>query len=212
MLNNLLIAILLLIMGELSTARHIVAMNEFSEYLLVAFASKEVAEKVKDEKESFTQAYGSNSSLELRPHITVASYTAKERMEERLEKWIQNICNLQTSFSVTLNNYSGFPPHTVYLRVQNAEPFTKLANGLKMLDGFMEINDCPLIQLCTKPYMTVVGQLPASIYEAAIKDYAAKSFHDSFRVDRLSLLKCNPYTSYNLVNTFILPTGATVTE
>lgn len=199
-------------MGELSAARRLEALNEVSEYLLVAFSSNEVSEKVKEEKESFARAYGNNSGLELRPHITVASYTAKERMEERLEKWIQNICNLQTSFSVELNNYSGFPPHTVYLRVQDAEPFTRLVNALKMLDGFMEMNDCPSIQPFIRPYMTVAGPLSASIYEAAIKDYATKSFHESFRVDRLSLLKCNPYSSYHLVNTFILPTGATVTE
>ena len=212
MLNNLLIAILLPIMRELNTARHLVAMNEVSEYLLVAFASKEVSEKVKEEKERFFQAFDPKLNLEARAHITIASYIAKERMEERLEKWIQNICNLQTSFSVTLNNYSGFPPHTIYLRIQESEPFAKLGNALRMLDGFMEMNDCPSIQLFTRPYMTVAAQLPSSIYEVAIKEYARKSFHESFRVDRLSLLKRNACTSYHIINTFILPSGGPATE
>jgi len=212
MLNNLLMAILPAIMGELNTARRLEALNEISDYVLVAFASKELTEKVKEEKVRFAGVYGSNSSLEVRPHIIVASYTAKERMEERLEKWIQNICSLQNSFTVTLNNYSGFPPHTIYLRVQETEPFIKLANALRILDGFMEMNDCPSIQLFSKPYMTVAGQLPGSIYEEAIKEYAGISFHESFRVDRLSLMKCNAYTSYRLVNTFILPQGVSAPE
>jgi len=199
-------------MGELNTVRHLVAMNEVSEYLLVALASNEIAEKVKEGKESFFQAFNPKSSLEARAHIAIASYTAKERMEERLEKWIQNICNLQSSFSVTLNNYSGFPPHTIYLRVQESEPFAKLGNALKMLDGFMEMNDCPSIQLFTRHYMTVAGQLPESVYEVAIKEYARKSFHASFRVDRLSLMKRNAYTSYQIINTFILPSGGPATE
>ena len=212
MLNNLLMAILPAIMGELNTARRLEALNEISDYVLVAFASKELTEKVKEEKVRFAGVYGSNSSLEVSPHIIVATYTAKERMEERLEKWIQNICNLQNSFTVTLNNYSGFPPHTIYLRVQDAEPFAKLTNALKMLDGFMEMNDCAPIQLFSKPYMAVAGQLPAAIYDEAIKEYARKSFHESFRLDRLSLLKHNAYATYQLVNTFILPTGGPAPE
>lgn len=199
-------------MGELNTARRLEALNEISDYLLVAFASKELTEKVKEEKVRFAGVYGTNSSLEVRPHIIVATYTAKERMEERLEKWIQNICSLQNSFTVTLNNYSGFPPHTIYLRVQETEPFTKLANALTILDGFMEMNDCPSIQLFRKPFMTIAGQLPYPVYEAAIKEYAGKSFHESFKVDRLSLLRRDAYTGYQLINTFILPPSGSAPE
>ncbi len=52
-------------------------------------------------------------------------------MEDTLIRWIQRICNRYSSFDLTLNNYSGFPPHTIYLRVQDPEPFRELMRQLR---------------------------------------------------------------------------------
>ena len=53
----------------------------------------------------------------------------------------QSVCSfhvlLHPSFTVTLNNYSALPPHTIYLRVQDPQPFRHLMNGLKILDGMV---------------------------------------------------------------------------
>jgi len=192
-------------MGELIKARRLDIGNDLCNYFLMAVPAKEVADKVSEERSSFSQFYGNSGGLGFRPHIMVAAYTAKERMEERLDKWIQNICSLQNSFIVTLNNYSGFPPHTIYLRVQNAEPFIRLGNALTILDGFMDMNECGSIQVFSKPYLAISGQLPEAAYEIAIKEYAHKSFHETFRVDRLTLMKRETSMEYQLVNTFILP-------
>jgi 2'-5' RNA ligase len=181
--------------------------NEVYEYVLVALPCDEVSEKVNEERAGFCEAYGHNPCLQVKPHIALATYLSKERMEERLERWIQNICNLQNSFTVTLNNYSSFPPHTIYLRVQEKEPFARLANALRILNGFMEMNDCPSIEFIAKPHMTIAGQLPPSIYEKAISEYAQKSFYESFKVGRLALLKRDAYMRCQLINTFILPSA-----
>jgi hypothetical protein len=188
-------------------AMHLDRENEVCEYVLVALPCEEVSEMVNAERVSFCESYGHNPSMQVKPHIALASYFSTERMEERLERWIQNICNLQKSFTVTLNNYSGFPPDTIYLRVQETAPFARLSNSLRILDGFMEMNDCPSIQFVPKPYMTIARQLPQYIYEKALSEYAQKSFHESFKVGRLALLKRDVYMRYQLINTFILPSA-----
>lgn len=192
-------------MGSTNGAMHLERENEICEYMLVALPCKEISDMVNDERVSFSESYVRNPCQHVKPHIALASYFSKERMEETLERWIQNICKLQNGFTVTLNNYSGFPPDTIYLRVQDTEPFAKLVNALRILDGFMEMNDCPSIQFSAKPYMTIGGQLPQYIYEKAISEYAQKSFHESFTVGRLALLKRDAYMRFQLINTFILP-------
>jgi 2'-5' RNA ligase len=178
---------------------------ELWEYLLVASPAKEVFDKIVEEKKLFFDNYEYKRAVQAEPHITIANFLAKEGMEETLARWIQNVCNLQNSFTVTLNNYSGFPPHTIYLRVQNAEPFKKLANALKILDGFIQSNDCPPLALVSKPHLSIAKQLPQFIYETAINDYSQKNFHESFNVDKLFLLKRDAYMKCRLINTFVLP-------
>ena len=175
------------------------------EYLLVAHPDAQVYEKVVSEKNFFTNDHGYPLAAQSHPHITIASFLMKEAMEETIIRWIQNICNLHPAFNATLNNFNGFPPHTIYIRVQDPQPFKKLANALKIIDGFIQSNDCPPLQVVTKPHITIAKGLPEHLYNKAIKEYAQRSFHASFKVDRLNLLKRDASMKCQLLNTFILP-------
>lgn len=205
MLNILLRRISKIAMENLSSVLNVQTRNHLWEYLLVVSPSKEVFDKVAGEKTNFYENYGYKLAIQTKPHITIANFLAKEEMEATLSRWIQNICNLQSSFTVTVNNYGGFPPHTIYLRIQNPEPFNKLANALKILDGFIRSNECPPLKLIAKPHLSIAGKLPQFIYETAIKEYAGKTFCESFTVDRLMLLKRDAYMKCDPINTFVLP-------
>ena len=106
------------------------------EYLLVIKPCNEVYNKISEEKENFYSVYKEKTVVKTKPYITIANFLAKESMEETMIRWIQRICSRQKSFVVTLNNYSGFPPHTIFLRVQDPEPFKILARELKTIDEY----------------------------------------------------------------------------
>jgi 2'-5' RNA ligase len=182
---------------------------EMWEYLLVAHPDKEVNAKILKEKIAFEKKYETRDTR-FHPHITIANFLAKEAMEGTFIRWIQNICNLQKSFTVTLNNYAGFPNSGLYLRVQHAEPFNKLANALKILDSFLQSNECPPLKLVSKPHITFVAGLSENTFENVIKEYAGKAFHESFKVEKLVLLKRDIYGTCHLINTFILPPPLTL--
>jgi hypothetical protein len=93
------------------------------EYLLAVSPAIEVDQKVLLEKEWFYNSFQHQAGLVTKPHIAIAGFMAKEMLEETLIRWIQKICNVQKHFSVSLNNYSGIPAHTIYLRVQDPYPF-----------------------------------------------------------------------------------------
>lgn len=163
--------------------------HDLYEYLLVTHPDATVNEKVIAEKQLFFDAYNDKVSVEAQPHITVANFLAKESMEETLTRWIQRICTQQQIFTVTLNNYSGFPPHTIYLRIQDEQPFQKLAKDLKVLSAYVNSCSCPPVKIISKPYLSIAKRIPEEIYFKALTQYAHKSFHESFVVKELLLLK-----------------------
>ncbi len=155
------------------------------EYMLILYPSQQVNEKVLLEKQGFCQQYG------IKPVI------------KALNRWIQNICQKQKGFELTLNNYSGFPPHTIYVRVQDPEPVITLINQLKVLDDFIRSSNCPPLKPSTKPYLTIARRLTMEVYEKAIKDYSRKDFHESFMVNELVLLKrSHQFDPCGVVNKF----------
>src|SRR5881275_1935602 len=96
------------------------------EYLLIADLTKEVSDQVMGEKQAFFKQFGYRTAIKTKPHITIANFLAKEAMEETILRYIQRICSEQTAFNVMLNNFSGFPPDTIYIRVQDPHPFRQI--------------------------------------------------------------------------------------
>ena len=179
------------------------------EYRLVAYPDAAVNAKITEEKNQLYKVYDLESASKTNFYITIAAFLGKEVLEETLIRWIQNICNLQTGFTVSLNNFGGFPPHMVCLRVQDAQPFRKLAGSLKILDAFLESNDCPPLKPVVRHYVEIAGKLPHPVYEKAIREYAQRNFHESFKVDRLLLLKRDDDMNFRMIHSFILPSPLT---
>ena len=178
------------------------------EYLLVLHPSEPVNQKIQQEKQDFYRQYGEKIAVKTRPHITIGTFLAKEAMEDTLNRWINNICNLHGSFELTLNNYSGFPPDTIYLRIQDLKPVLSLIQQLKILDNYIRLSDCPPLKPSPKPHLTLAKKLPMEIFEKAIKEYSRKDFHESFIARELVLLKrSHEFEACKVVNKFPLLPG-----
>ena len=124
-----------------------------------------------------------------KPHITLAAFQAGEETEDTVIRWIQRICRQQKSFDIALNNYSGIPPHTIYLRVQDPQPLRELMQQLRAIDEFIRSSGWPPVNLTGRPYLSIAGGLTEKVYNKAMPDYSRKTFHGIFRVDELVLLK-----------------------
>ncbi|MEO5999728.1 MAG: 2'-5' RNA ligase family protein [Chitinophagaceae bacterium] len=173
------------------------------EYMLVLHPSETINEKLLVEKQEFYRQYGEKIAIKNKPYITVANFLAKEAMEDTLSRWLQNICNMQPSFELTLNNYSGFPPHTIYVRIQDAAPLHSLTHQLKILDDFIRSSDCPPLQTKSKPHITIARQLSMEVFDKALKEYSQKDFHESFMVKEMVLLKRqHQFDDCTIVNKF----------
>ena len=180
----------------------------YYEYLLIIHPDAGVYEKVMAEKQNFYDEYRKTVAIRTKPHITVASFLAKEAMEDTIIRWMQIIFSKQQSFPVTLNNYSGFPPHTIYLRVQNAEPFHQLTKELKVVNTYVSSCSCPPMRLISRPHISIARRLTEEVYFKALTQYAHKSFHETFLVNELLLIKRkHQYDTCKTINVFALQPG-----
>ena len=143
-----------------------------------------------------------NESLQLE----IAGFSAKEALEPTLERWIGNICALQSAFEIRLNNFSSFLPGTIYVRVQDQVPFLHFVEKIKFLDAFIQSNECPPVQFASRALIVLGHNLPETIFDEAQKYYSGRTFHSSFLLGKLGLLKhCGPDAGYRMLNTFTLP-------
>lgn len=186
-----------------------------TEYLLVIYPYGELRDRLLDEQRHFSFQYGLQATNAMsaaglppsgnKPHITVAAFHVGEPMEDTLIRWIQRICNQHKSFDITLNNYSGFPPHTIYLRVQDPQPFRELMKQMKAIDDFIRSSGCPPVHLTPRPFLSIAGGLTELVYNRAMPEYSRKDFHDSFHVKEMVLLKrAHSFDACKTVNIFRL--------
>ena len=178
-----------------------------NEYLLVVHPDDDVYTKVSAEKQRFNVQY-SQGAVKAKPHITVGSFMAREEMEETLIRWIQRVSSQQKSFPVALNNYSGFPEHTIYLRVQDHQPFKQLATQLKVIDSYIRSNGYSPVKLINRPHVSIARRLSQDVYEKAMVDYSQKTFFELFTVRELVLLRrAHQYDTWKVINIFRLLPG-----
>jgi hypothetical protein len=157
--------------------------EDWPEYRLVIPADEPVSRQVRHLRMQWEEVYGKDGVSEKPPSITLACFTARQEIEETLMRWIQRICESQSSFPVTLNNFSALPPHIVYIRVQDEKPFTKLALQLKGLEDFMKDR-----RIFPKPFIKL-GELPSDISTNNWMMYTHQLFHAAFMARKLVLYK-----------------------
>ena len=178
-------------------------LHGFSEYLLVARPNQTLRDKIEHERQGFFHTYQQRAPLQDSPDIQIANFIATESMEETMIRWIQRICSQHKSFAVTLNNYSGFPSHTIYVRVQDHAPFRELSGQLGVIDEYLQSNGYPQAALKYRPQLPIATGLDNELYDRAMLDYSQKTFHETFIIEELVLLKrSNPFDGCKQVNVF----------
>lgn len=175
--------------------------NGHREYRLVLYPDAVVYEKIMAEKQRFSMNYGVESVVNSFPNIMVAGFYAGEGMEETLIRWIHRICSQLNSFEIALNNYSGLPQHSIYLRVQDPQPVQQLAFQLKTLDGHVHAMRGHAFERV--PHIVLANELPGPVYQQAMPVYSRKTFRARFMANELVLLgRDHPFATSKTINVF----------
>ena len=156
------------------------------EYLLAVPIAADVNESVDHERRSL---FGNDtrSSLQLN-YISVAAFTGRDEMESTVIRYLERIISARSNFQVSLNNYSGIPPHTIFLRVQDVTPFRLLTKQLAAVSDYVQSCSCPPLKVC-HPHVVVANNLGESNYFKLMLLFSQMSFFASFSVNEVVLLR-----------------------
>jgi len=77
----------------------------------------------------------------------VASFLAREGMEDTLIRWMQRICSTQHQWMVTLDLIKSVPGSPPCWQVRQPADFQGLQQQLTSLNTYLKGSDCPAIQL-----------------------------------------------------------------
>jgi hypothetical protein len=114
--------------------------------------------------------------LPMSERFLLAGFQAQEAAEETMIRWLQRIAGSLPECLVTLNNYGGFPPDGIYLRVMNPAPFLDIAQKLDPISQFITSNGWPPPHFDQRPHITIAKGLPAHLYEKLIPRFSQRSF------------------------------------
>jgi len=158
------------------------------EYLLVIQPEGDVYDKVMTIEERFYREYEKEKPADIRPQIVLASFVSSQELEETLIRWLYRISSQQDSFLVTLNNYSGFLTHTIYLRILDHRPFQNLLTQLKAIEPYVLANGGHNLKFMW-PHISIARQLEPEVFHKAMRAYSEKTFSESFIAGKLVLLR-----------------------
>ncbi|MBL7768504.1 MAG: hypothetical protein JNK20_06005 [Flavipsychrobacter sp.] len=144
-----------------------------------------------------------------RPVLTIARFQAREEMEATLLRWINRILGSQSGFRFAFNNYGSMPGTPLYWRIQDAEPFRKLTDSFRVLEGWLLGNGCKGLELFSHPRLHLLDEVDGSIEREVLLAFSASTYYEVVELMELQLLARECWEDeYRLVSRFsLLPEG-----
>jgi 2'-5' RNA ligase len=164
-------------------------------YFIAVVLPQNLDEKILQYKKWMAEKYGCKVGLKSPAHITIVPpYWMEEEMEQTLISDIEKISNETVSFGITTNNFSSFPPRTLFIAAEEAEKL----NGLKRLSDTFFRNTNYGMKIETRrfhPHITIATRdLRKKDFWEAWEYFKDKTFREEFIAEGLSLLKHNGKT------------------
>jgi 2'-5' RNA ligase len=157
-----------------------------AEYLLVLSPDEHLQERIGRLRQSVGEKTGIRISG--KAHITLARWQAWDMMEERLLQHLHVLAMEQYPFRVQLEDFKGFPSHTLYLQVPTREPILRLVAGIKKNKRLMRSGDSNPYFI-SEPHLSLARGLTPGQYEQAMQVFGPRHFNGAFVADAMLLLK-----------------------
>lgn len=157
---------------------------------------------IKAEQANFNQCYGSEEKPEATTAISLASFNAKEDMEDTLLRWLRRITGAEQAFSILSNNYGCHPDGTVYMRILDASKLLNLKNHMQVIEPFIQANAGKQVQWF-KTAQIIIGTASEPLIRKVAYHYAQQSSAERFLITHLCVQR-NEGTVFNTISRLAL--------
>lgn len=174
-----------------------VELNEKSakrRFFVALLPPADVQERVNEVKGVMRDRFSSKAAFRSPPHITVHApfewpVSAVSRLQDSLSKFAYQ----QSPPSITLDGFSAFAPHVIYINVIKREGLMALQpNLLAHLESDISLVSKQDRRRAYVPHLTVAFRdLKPNMFRKAWSEFQRKEFHADFTASHLSLLAHN---------------------
>jgi len=179
-------------MSSITTKRIVSLIPSYplSEYLLVLNPHEELRNKIKKVKQEFYNSYQAPSALGGKPHITLARFTQRGMIEERIINRIKPVAMGYHPIKVELKDYASFPSHTIFINVTTKMPIKNLVKEIKTAAQLlMKLDKDNKPHFIDEPHLTIARKLQPWQFEKGWLEYSHREFTGRFIADSMLLLK-----------------------
>ncbi len=158
------------------------------EYVLVLSPHEDLRNKMLQVKKDFAEKYKAQGNTGGMPHITLATFTQMQMMEEKLLTRLKNIAMGFCPFKVELKDYGSFPTHTIFINVATKVEIQKLVKTLHEAQRLMKSAEVKP-HFITEPYIPIARKLLPWQYEKGFLEMSHRQFTGKFIADAMLLLR-----------------------
>ncbi|MCU0374671.1 MAG: 2'-5' RNA ligase family protein [Chitinophagaceae bacterium] len=123
------------------------------------------------------------------PNVLLGTFSAAERMEDTLLRWLFRISGNHEPIELILNNFGSLPPVWVYLRIQEVAPLRKLADAIRAIDPYLTGNAHKPFLPAGRWQVPMFGHLPVTQQMRLSELFARQEYHKKINLTLLQLEK-----------------------
>lgn len=154
-------------------------------YLIAILPPTGLKERIEEIRKEVSLEHKVYSALKPPVHITLAPpFKLHAAMEQQLVQKLKPVCHFDP-FVQQLEDFDGFPEHTVFIKVLKNKGISNLHKNLKAaLKPYVEGSKNPF-----HPHFTIAYRDAKEAYSQIMEQYQNRRFREEFLTDHFTLLK-----------------------
>lgn len=164
------------------------------QYQIAVWLPSELRRLLEAERDYAISQFGDGVLKDTAMPLLLASFEAREDMEDTLLRWLQRIAGQQESFTIQFNNYGSTPACSLYVRLQDPRRLRKLAESFRVLDNLIQSDEGGGLLLHYHPRIPMAVTLDPAQEMAVLLDFSGRSFSAAMQVEELVLLRTDRST------------------
>ncbi len=166
--------------------------KKLTQYFIAIVPPSPVYDEALEQKQYFKDHYQSKASLNSPPHITLhMPFRWREDKEEELVQQLNQFASNIQPFSITLDNFSSFPPRVIFINVIKSPELEQLYLDLKRFcKRELNLFNADYKEQPFHPHLTLAFRdLKKPNYQRAWHEFEQKKYRADFLAKSITLLK-----------------------
>ena len=160
-----------------------------NEYQLILNPNEELANKVRQLRNTFSETYAASVPQNGKPNLTLVRFTQLALMEERIVSRLRTIAMGYPPFKVELKDFGSLPTHSIFINVTSKLPIRALVKEVRDVQRLMKLDKEHKPHFIDEPNLLIARNLLPLQYEKAWLEYSHKHFTGRFIADSMLLIR-----------------------